>query len=206
MHCFRFHIGTLVVLVLVLGVGFAALRESNALWDGSIFSITLSVLLISILVAIQLAELRRTFWIGFSVFGWVYFGFSLVPSIESRLMTTKALTWLDSKVPGRSPADTINSGIGNKQVQNLVFGQRGNQLATTSQGQGWILDVATGNLLGGQGGTTENFVRIGHSLVALIVALVGGLLSRHLYAKNREAAQEQVILPQRSISKADSGR
>ena len=44
MRRFRFHIGTLVILVLFLGVGFAALRESNDIWDSSIFTLTLGVL------------------------------------------------------------------------------------------------------------------------------------------------------------------
>ena len=57
------------VLVLLLGVGFAALRESNEIWDSSVFSITLSVLLISILLAIHRAEKRRAFWLGFALFG-----------------------------------------------------------------------------------------------------------------------------------------
>ena len=35
-----------------------------------------------------------------------------------------------------------------------------------------------------------NFVRIGHSLLALMAAFVGGLLSRHLYARNREGTSE----------------
>ena len=42
------------------------------------------------------------------------------------------------------------------------------------------------NSLAGSSGTTENFVRIGHSLLALIAAFLGGLLSRQLYARNRE--------------------
>ena len=33
-------------------------------------------------------------------------------------------------------------------------------------------------------GTTENFIRIGHSLFAIVVALLGGRLSRNLSAKN----------------------
>ena len=45
---------------------------------------------------------------------------------------------------------------------------------------------SAGLSLTGSIGTTENFVRIGHSLFALIAAFVGGQLSRHLYAKNRE--------------------
>ena len=103
MRRFRFHLGTLVILVLVLGVGFAALRESNEIWDSSIFSITLGVLLISILLAIHRTEKRRAFWLGFALFGAAYLGLSLVPSIESRLITTKVLAYLDSKVPRSIP-------------------------------------------------------------------------------------------------------
>src|SRR5271165_6047577 len=53
MRRFRFHLGTLVILILVLGIGFAALRESNETWDSGIFSITLGLLLISVLLAIH---------------------------------------------------------------------------------------------------------------------------------------------------------
>ena len=53
MRRFRFHLGTLVILVLFLGVGFAALRESNETWNSITFSITLAVLLTSILLAIH---------------------------------------------------------------------------------------------------------------------------------------------------------
>ena len=37
---------------------------------------------------------------GFALFGWIYLGLTLVPAIESRLITTKALAYLDSKVAG----------------------------------------------------------------------------------------------------------
>jgi hypothetical protein len=39
------------------------------------------------------------------------------------------------------------------------------------------------NSLVGSSGTTEYFVRIGHSLLALIAAFLGGLLSRYLHAR-----------------------
>ena len=101
MRCFRFHIGTLLTLVLLLGVGFAALHESDETWDSSICSLTLGMLSVSILLAVRRTETRRAFWLGFALFGSAYMGFSLVPSIESRLLTTKALAYLDSKVPDR---------------------------------------------------------------------------------------------------------
>ena len=106
MRRFRFHIGAIAILILVLGVGFAALRESNETWDSSIFSLTVVVLSIAVLLAVHRIEKRRAFWLGFAVFGSAYLAISLVPSIESRLITTKALTFLDSKV-----ARSIATGV-----------------------------------------------------------------------------------------------
>jgi hypothetical protein len=104
MRRFRFHLGAIVILIPLLAIGFAALRESNEIWDITILSLTLGVLLISILFAIHRTETRRAFWLGFALFGWIYVGLSLVPSIESRLITTKAITFLDSKMPRSIPA------------------------------------------------------------------------------------------------------
>jgi hypothetical protein len=191
MRRFRFNISSLLAVVLFLAVGFAALRESDDLWDSGVFTVTLAALLISILLTVHRTETRRAFWLGFALFGWIYLGLSLVPSIESRLLTTKVLAYLDSKVPGRSQAGFIvrlaltGSGAPSNQVQNVAFTAGGTQLATSGQGQVKIWNVATGKLLGGWSGTTENFVRIGHSLFALLVSWFGGLLSRRLCRDSR---------------------
>src|SRR6516165_6285766 len=58
MRRIRFSIASLLVVVLVLGVGFAALRESNELWDSGLSTLTLAVLLTSILLAIHRTESR----------------------------------------------------------------------------------------------------------------------------------------------------
>jgi len=42
----RFTIGTLLVLVLFLGVSFAALREASPIWDGGILSLTIGAFLV----------------------------------------------------------------------------------------------------------------------------------------------------------------
>ena len=87
------------------------------------------------------------FWLGFAVCGWIYMGLSVVPSIESRLVTTKALAYLDSKVPGRSGIFHIarwsytKSGVPTNQVQNVAVTKDRNQLG--------LLDAVTGKLLGG---------------------------------------------------------
>ena len=82
-------------------------------------------------------------------------------------------------------AHGIGSGTPNNQVQNLTFTADGTQLATSSQGHVRLWDVATGRLLGGWTGTTENFIRIGHSLFALLAGWFGGLLSRRLSRASR---------------------
>ncbi len=201
MRRIRFNIASLLVAVLVLGVGFAALRESSDLWESGVFTLTLTALLISILLAVHRSEKRRAFWVGFALFGWTYLGLSLVPSIESRLISSTALTYVRSEVARGSLKITKVRHSGNwrlvqtmglestsQPVQSVVFTNVGKQLATTNKGQVRVWDVATGNLLGGWSGTTENFVRIGHSLLSLIAGILGGQLSRHLYARNRESA------------------
>ncbi len=87
MRKLRFNIASLLVLILVLGVGFAALRESSELWESGLFTATLGILLISILLAVYGTESRRVFWIGFALLGWIYLGLTAVPSIETRLIT-----------------------------------------------------------------------------------------------------------------------
>jgi hypothetical protein len=195
----RFNIASMLIVVLVLAVGFAALRESNETWDSGLFTLTLGVLFQSILLAIRRSEARRAFWLGCALFGTTYLALSLLPSIESRLATTKALTYLDSKVPGRTQAfftvRLAGSGPGTpgNQVSSVAFSPDGRQLAISSLGTVKLWDAATGRLLGGWAGTTENFVRIGHSLLALLFGWLGGLLSRRMWRASRPSEESTPI-------------
>ncbi len=201
MRRIRFNIASLLGVIVVFGVGIAALRESSDLWESGVFTLTLTALLVSILLAVHRKESRRAFWVGFALVGSAYLGLSLFPSIESRLITTKALAYVRSKVFERSLKITKVRHSGNwrlaptmglestsQSVQTVAFTNYGKQLATTNKGQVRVWDVATGRLLSGRSGTPENFVRIGHSLLSLIAAFLGGQLSRQLYARNRESA------------------
>ena len=166
MRRIRFHIASLLIAVSFVAVGFAALRESSELWDNGLFTLTLAVLLASILLAVHRSEARRAFWLGFAVFGLSYLGLSLIPSIESRLITTKALKELDSEVPGR------NAGFLQGPVLPGGHARQSHHDIKTRDREVW--DATTGRLLGGWAGTTENFVRIGHSLFALLAGWFGG--------------------------------
>jgi hypothetical protein len=205
MRRFRFHLGTLVLVVLVLGVSLAALRESNQGWDSGVFTLVLTVLLVSVLLAIHRNEGRRAFWLGFALFGAAYLGPSLVSSIESRLITTKTLAYIDSKVPramtradalydllvvnnSRSNARYLDKANGTFQDVTATVGSNPGNQAT---GSGSFYLSNTGRLLvRGSVGTTENFMRIGHSLLSLTLALAGGQLSRRLHSRSLGSTSE----------------
>ena len=197
----RFNIASLLVVVLILGVGFAALRESSDLWDSGVFTLTLTVLLVSILLAIHRRDARRAFWIGFALFGGGYL--AALPGAVDRI---PARDDQGAGLPGLQGARrtqrffTIQftgtgSGTPGNQVQAVAFSPQGNRLATSSPGTVRLWDAATGRLLGGWAGTTENFVRIGHSLLALLTGWLGGLLSRRLWRASRPPEPETVGLP-----------
>jgi hypothetical protein len=195
----RFNIASLLGVILVFGIGFAALRESSDLWESGVLTLMIGVLLISILLAVHRTESKRAFWLGFALFGWMYVALTFMPSVESRLITTRALHYLDSKVPGRAMViyTTINmgtgSGTGNKQVYSIAVSAGGTQIATSSQGQVRLWNAATGKLLGGWSGTTENFVRVGHSLFVLLVGWFGGQFSRRLGRTSTQAEPTAAI-------------
>ena len=185
MHRFRFNIASLLGIILVLGVGFAAFRESSDLWESGVFTLALAALLTSILLAVHRAEKRQAFWIGFALFGSAYLGFVLVPSIESRLITTKALAYVRSNVFDRSLKINTVQHTGSwslaprNQVQNPGKNAAGSDGIVVSH-EVWLFDRTSGRRLNGWNGTTKNFVRIGHSLFALLFGMLGGQLSRRL--------------------------
>jgi hypothetical protein len=175
--------------------------------------LTLGALLVSILIAIHRTEKRRAFWLGFALFGAAYLAMSLVPSIEPRLITTKLLAYIDSKVSrsisaGLAYFDYDNDGsmdlyVVNNSQPNVLYLNKGNgrfQDVTTVAGLNTqvasydmvFLNTSPGLWLRGSSGTSGNFIRIGHSLLALIFAFVGGRLSRHLYVKNQVSQSSDV--------------
>jgi hypothetical protein len=209
MRRLRFSIANLLILVLFVAVAIAALREATDLWDRGVFSLTLGLLLVAVLLAAHRADRRRVYWMGFALFGSAYLGASLVPPIESRLLSTKGLAYLDSKVVGRNQyllgefVVTDGHGVGAVTADLNVDGNADIYVASatdphflmagrepqtsTNRRVISLWDAGTGKLLYTSGGTSENFTRIGHSLLALVLAFVGGHISRSLF--DRETRQ-----------------
>ena len=58
-------------MIFILGVGFAALRESSDVWQRTLH-LDPRRPAISILLAIHQTEKKRAYWMGFAIFGWIY--------------------------------------------------------------------------------------------------------------------------------------
>lgn len=180
----RFKIRTLLGFVLVVAIAVAALRAADELWDSGMLGLTLLSLMTAVLLAVHRTDRRRAYWLGFALFGWIYLVGSLIPPVGSRLPTTMGLTFIDSKIPGR---ETTISAVFSYTASPVVgYTPQALNLPTSMQGNIWLWDSTTGKLVPGPVGTTENFIRIGHSILALLMAFVGGHLSRHLYGRGRE--------------------
>jgi hypothetical protein len=180
----RFNIGTLLAVVVFLAVAFAALREATALWDSGVFTLTVAMLLAGVLLSVYRTGRGRAFWVGFALFGWTYLAASLIPTVEPRLLTTRGLEFLDSKIPGRAVTFSVtltanNSGTPSNLVEEVITSTNGRDLIKTMNGT-FSLSTLTGKALAGPFGSSENFVRIGHSLLSMVVALCGGQFSRRL--------------------------
>jgi hypothetical protein len=206
MRGLRFSIANLLVLVLFAGVALAALRGADDLWDSGVFTVALGLLVLSVLLGVHFRGRKRAFWLGFALCGGLYLAASLVPAVEARLMTTKALAFIDSKVPrvavrsGVALVDLDNDGDLDLFVvdkPNSLYANNGLgkftgmtadslKIIRTAGAAGPTGVPALWRSLISQGGTSENFVRIGHSLIALVVAFAGGCLSRRLTSHARE--------------------
>jgi hypothetical protein len=185
----RITIASLLGIVAFVGVAFAALHDPTDTWDAILLGLTLLLLLASVLLAVHRSGALRAFWQGFSLFGWAYLLASVIPPIESRLPTTKALV-LGRDMMSR-PEDAEDYLTFTRPAANGVNPGASASPATTSPPNKW--DVVVFNYPGTSaptnyirrlivlpGETDGNFVRIGHSLFAMAFALLGGMISRRL--------------------------
>ncbi len=199
----RFSLGTLLLAVLSAGVAFAALKSPSELWASALFTTAVAVLLVATLMAIHRRERGRAYWLGFALCGWVYLILSLVPETTPRLATTGLLDALFARVHGHTgevvSVDFLRQGRrlgqrggGLKSVHSVAFSPDGRHLVT--HGVGFtsvrVWDVSTGRPLSVASADPEGFRQVGHSLLALLIALVGGRVSLHLHETRDQQPSE----------------
>jgi hypothetical protein len=72
----HFSISALMGFIAIAAVGLVGLREGTEAWAGITFSLTVIILLMAIPYVIYSRQAERSVWVGFTLFGWVYFYFA----------------------------------------------------------------------------------------------------------------------------------
>jgi hypothetical protein len=165
----RITIARLLLVIAYFGVAFAALRSPSWIWASTGFSLVSAALAAATLTAVYRLGMRRAFWTGFALCGWLYLGLSSYPwsgSNLSPLIVTSAL--MDLAYP------TIGDmgGMGGIGVTTPMIWEYWSQPPRDSIPFNWAVP--------------EPFRIICHTLLTPIVALLGGLLARRLHRTRDE--------------------
>ncbi|REJ69553.1 MAG: hypothetical protein DWQ31_04130 [Planctomycetota bacterium] len=157
----------------VLGAGCCALLRPSAAWVVAAVIAIIAFLLLGTFLAIKNHKAGRAFWSGVALFGWTYLVlvFGPVPQLSSYLPTSVLLRYLYGYV-----------GELHDDFQMSLYVS---PMWPTAGSDGTKNPFPYSPM-------SEQFWVIGHSLFGVIVAVVGGVISRQLYI--RELLSEVVFL------------
>ncbi len=183
----RYSLGGLLVAVLAVSVGCAALVNPSPLWSQIVFTGTVVILLAATVGATVGGP--RPVAAGLAIFGWGYLLLTSGPwaaSVRPHLLTEAALVRLEPLV--LEPAVFggggfgAGGGYGGGGFGGAPWNIMGNMAWTPSNGWSW----------GGFPSEESTWLRqIGHTLWALVFGVAGGALAR-VAARRRK---EEAVLP-----------
>ena len=91
---YRFTLAQSMAIVLLIGVGLAAMRSASVLWSSTVFTLTVAVLSAAILGAMARRGRARMTWVGFALFGWVYLGMGPIMEMEPFAINKTVPRWV----------------------------------------------------------------------------------------------------------------
>lgn len=181
----RFSLRWLFGVVSFTAVGCALLVYATPAWSQLTFTCSLAVLIAAAVAAIVRRDARRAFWAGFAGVGlaylWLVCGSWQTPyghaHVRDCLVMTAVLEWCHEKMPHTrsmppSPPAGMYSGMGGA---STMLG--GPMTGGMPMGMG---NVSPGANLTGPPDMAD-FSIVGHSLFALVFAMLGGLLAARGY-------------------------
>ena len=104
MRSIRFSIAGLMAMVLLMALGFAALRNASDIVLAMVLLVSRGSLGIALIGAICCSGAARVFWLGFAISGWIYIGCAFDPYPESPALPTQAALVALGRVMG-DPVD-----------------------------------------------------------------------------------------------------
>jgi len=188
----RLSIAALMGFIFIFGVGLAAFRYTNKLWASFFFSLAIGAMVIASLGAVFHRGLPQRFWAGYAICGWLYLVMNFGPWFEYEvspyLFTTACLDLIYPHVAAPEQTAMVDKG-------NAVFGLAGGFGAGPSAPeniwQHWtLIDNAAGQFAVSNNfdvNRSKPFQLIGHALLALLFAYLGGLTARRFSRLGAEA-------------------
>jgi hypothetical protein len=121
MSRFRFSIGTFLVVVTLLACGLAAMASQSRVATSLAYTGFLALLCVALAGAI-LPNSHRPFWLGFAIFGWVYwfaeFDASAAAPQVTQSQTIRFLTGI--RYPSSSPTPEPRAGLLTSELMELL--------------------------------------------------------------------------------------
>jgi hypothetical protein len=155
MRLTRFTIASLLGLVALIALGAAALVGATPEWARWVLSLALATLAVATLGGLFARGPARAFWAGFALVGWSCL---FAPdSIRSELVTTRWIARLSSALHPLQPQPNRPADLGSYRT---------------------YYDVRTKTYLVDVGGKVARAEQVGQTLLALLLALAGGLVAR----------------------------
>jgi ABC-type transport system involved in multi-copper enzyme maturation permease subunit len=205
----RVSIRALMAFILLSAMSLAVLRNANELWAGAIFLAALNMVGIAILGASFLRGPQRAWWTGFALFTGIYLAFALVPWLSSELGMTSGIDYLRKAMFSTAALrlsdseeaalllleETYKTRLAHMQRTLRNLNADPSVLVMTKE-----LQNTQGKLAASltAGPNPEHFQRVGHSLLALMAGLMGGMIALWFYARSerQEANRLSIPLPQ----------
>jgi hypothetical protein len=188
----RFSLAALLLLVLLAGVGSAALVNANDLWRQTMVTLALTALLLATLAAAARRGRSRMFALGFAVSGWIYLVLAFVSALGLRddLLTDRAVRLLFAMIHDEQ-------ALQRQAVQGIAFSPDGQLVLSgyDAKVKIWDLDVKSVQAVASNSSRTvdaQNFADIGHSLWVIVVGCLGGVVAGMLAGReNPRWAQDE---------------
>lgn len=211
MRRYRVSISALLAGIAFFGVAFAAVVYPSPLAANAFYTLTVGMLLTGILGSVYSRGRSRAFWIGFSTFGWSYFltvfGPQPISNTQANLVTEAILDILyPYAIPRTRPnaatipppaAPTPTVPLMTPKVSRLQFRPSGGARVILTGAFGaavnlsdtpstpWETWTTSDRLTQSDQTSPKMFLRIGHSIFCLLIAVIGGYLSRR-FQETRE--------------------
>src|SRR5271155_629244 len=83
MRATRFSIGSLLMVIGILGVALAALRNPSYLWANAAFTAALVAVAAAVVNTVYGRGGRRAYWLGFALFGGTYLSIYSMPALDN---------------------------------------------------------------------------------------------------------------------------